>query len=514
MRLSLFLPCLLLFCQPAIAKDAAGKDLPAGAAIETDPKYPPVVSYTLKNGLKLLILEKHFAPTISYSIAFRVGNVDSPQGKTGLAHLFEHVAFKGTKTINTNNYEKEKLVLEKIEKTAQALIAAERKAAPDKALVEKLKKELADAEKEGDAYIVKDEFSQIYKNIGQSGLNAATSQDYTFYLVSLPSNQLETLMALESDRFKNPVLREFYRERDVVTEEQRMYATQPDRSLMNEVMSTAMMIHPYRNPIGGWMDDIKTLTRTDADKFYGEFYVPNNATLAIVGDAKPAEVIRLAEKYFSTWKPSSLGYKAYTEEPPQKSEKRFNLFFNAKPALRMAFHNPGYNSPDIYALMMVSEVLSNGKTGRFYRSLVEGKQLALYAGSYHATSTRYPSLFVVAAAPKAPHTVEELETAIWEELEKLKTEPPTAWELEKIVNNHEAEMVKSMESSLELAQNLALSQQISDDWKFDWKLGAELRKVKPEDVSKAAAKYLVRGNYTIGMLRQPPAAAQAKGDAK
>jgi predicted Zn-dependent peptidase len=516
MRLSFLLPCFLLFTQASYAKDAQGNALPPGAAVETDPKYPPVVSYTLKNGLKLLILEKHFAPTISYSIAFKVGNVDSPQGKTGLPHLFEHMAFKGTQTINTKDYKKEKIAIDKIEAAAQAFVAEDRKPNPDKATLDALKKKLTEAEKEADAFIVKDEFTQIYKNLGESGLNAATGYDYTFYMISLPSNQLETLMAMESDRFKNPVLREFYRERSVVMEERRMYEAKPESALSEKLTTTALEAHPYRYPIVGWMDDLKAFTKTDAEVFYKKFYVPNNATLAIVGDVKPAEVIKLAEKYFSSWPAGQVPDTNYTKEPPQNAEKRVDLFFKANPSLRMAFHNPGYSNPDMYPLMMVSEVLSGGKTARFYRSLVEGKQLALYAASGASTSSRYPSLFIVVGAPKAPNTLEDLEKGIWDEIEKLKAEPPTAWELERILNAHEAELVKGLESSLDTAQNLSISQQIMGDWKFDWNTIEQLRSVKPEDVSRIAAKYLVRENYTVGFLRPPLAAAPAaaKGDAK
>ncbi|HAT73161.1 MAG TPA: insulinase family protein [Elusimicrobia bacterium] len=516
MKLSLFLPCFLLFCQPSFAKGTPDASLPEGAVKETDPKYPPVVSYTLKNGLKLIILEKHFAPTISYSMAFKVGNVDSPKGKTGLPHLFEHMAFKGTQTINTKDYKKEKIALDKIEVAARALIAEERKPNPDQPALETLKKALAAAEKEADAYILKDEFSQIYKNLGENGLNAATGYDYTFYTVALPANQLETLMAMEADRFKNAVLREFYRERSVVMEERRMYEAKPESALSELLTTTAFEAHPYRYPIVGWMDDIKTFTRTDAENFYRRFYVPNNATLAIVGDVKPADVIKFAENHFSAWSPAELPDTTYTREPKQNSEKRFNLFFKANPSLRMGFHNPGFSSQDMYPLIMASDVLSGGKTARFYRTLVEGKQLALYAASGATTSSRYPSLFIVVGAPKAPHTVEELETAIWDEIEKLKAEPPTAWEMERIVNAHEAELVKNLESSLETAQSLSVSEQIMGDWKFDWKMIDELRKVTPEDVSKAAAKYLVRSNYTVGFLRQPAAAVpiHGKGDSK
>ena len=492
-------PLLLLCCAPLYAAS-----LPQGAVVEKDPKYPPVVSYTLKNGLKLLILEKKFVPTVSFTMLFKVGNVDSPQGKTGLAHLFEHMAFKGTKTINSSGYAAEKAALDKVEKAAQALIAEETSPSPDAKKLEALRAAFAEAEKEADKLIVKDEYWKIYNTLGENGMNAMTSTDYTGYVVSLPSSRLEAWMVIESDRFKNAVLREFYKERSVVMEERRMNESDPNRVMWEALFSNAFSAHPYQNPTIGWMDDLKRLTRTDAEKFFADFYVPNNATLAVVGDVEPARVIELAEKYFGGWKAGPELARAYTREPKQNSEKKVDLFFKAKPSLRMGFHNPGSENPDIYALIMVSEVLSNGKTGRFYKALVEGKQLALYANSYHSTpGNRYPSLFVVSAAPKAPHTVDELDAAVMEEIERLAKEPPTQWELDKILNNYEAEMIKQLESNPGLGMSLAHSERIMGDWKHDWKTGEELRKVKPADVSAAAAKYLSRANRTAVFLREP-----------
>ena len=503
MRFSLFLPCFLLFCQPSFAKEAPGAGLPAGASAETDPRYPPVVSYTLKNGLKILILEKHFVPTVSFTMIFKVGNVDGTQGKTGLAHLFEHMAFKGSKTINSTGYEKEKIALDKVETAAKSLIAEESSDAPDQKK-EELRKALDAAEKEADTLIVKDEYWKIYNTLGESGMNAMTSTDYTGYVVSLPSNRLEAWMTIESDRFKNAVLREFYRERNVVMEERRMGEADPNRVMWETLSSNAFSAHPYHNPTIGWMDDLKRLTRTDAEKFFKLFYVPNNATLAVVGDVNPAEVIKLAEKYFSGWESRPMPERTYTKEPPQKSEKVINIFFKAKPALRMGFHNPGMNHPDIYALTMACEVLSNGKTGRFYKNLVEGREVALNAGAYSSfPGNRYPSLTVITAAPKAPHTVEELDAALLAEIETLKKEPPTQWELDKILNNYEADMIKQLESNPGLGMSLAQNEEIMGDWKYDWKTGEELRKVKPENISSVAEKYLTRDNRTVVFLKEP-----------
>lgn len=514
MKLSHFLPCFLMLCQPSFAKAAPGTDLPPGASMEKDP-YPPVITYTLENGLKLLILEKKFVPTVSFAMTFRVGNVDCPSGKTGLAHVFEHMAFKGTKVMNTSDYEKEKVVLAKIEVAAKKMIAEESledKADPKK--ISELRKELADLEKAADAYAVNAEFTSTFEKIGANGLNAYTTVDETVYHMSLPSDRLEAWMVMESDRFKNPVLREFYKERSVIMEERLRAEADPGSVLFENISAAAFKAHPYKNPTLGWMDDLKKLSRTDAEAFYARYYVPNNATLAVVGDVKPAEVIRLAEKYFSGWKSKELPSAAYTVEPEQKAEKRVNLFFPANPAFDMGFHNPGENHPDTPALIMLSEVLSNGKTGRFYHNLVEGKQLALYAGSYHAIASRYPSLFMIAAAPKAPHTSAELEAAVWAEIDAVKNTPPTQWEMDKILNNYEADMIRGLESNIDLAKGLSRDDRITGDWKYNWKLLGQLKKVTPGDVSKAAAKYLKRDNYTIVAITQPlpEGAAPAAGE--
>lgn len=512
------LPLLLLCCAPLYA---AGGDkegaLPPGASVETDPKYPPVVSYTLKNGLKLLILEKKFVPTVSLTMTFKVGNVDTPQGKTGLAHLFEHMAFKGSKYMNTSDYAKEKVVLDRIEEAAQALIAEEALGdAGDPKKLGALREKLAALEKEADKYTVTNELNRTYGELGEHGLNAGTSQDYTTYMVSLPAGRLEAWMVIESDRFKNAVLREFYRERSVVMEERRMYESDPSFQVGEALGAAAFSAHPYRVHTLGWMDDLKRLTRTDAEKFFADFYAPNNATLAVVGDVRPAEVIRLAEKHFSGWKPKSIAAAAITKEPPQTAERRVSVFAKAQPMMRLGFHNPGLKHPDMPALIMLSEILSNGKTARFYRSLVEGSQSALYAQTSPTyPGIRYPSLFIIAAAPKAPRTLDELEAAIWAEIDRVKKEPPTQWEMERVINNYEADMVKQLEGSHELSNNLAINNQILGDWKFDWALMERLRAVKPADVSAAAAKYLTRANYTAVFLKQPEApAAGAAGEAK
>ncbi len=482
-----------------------------GASVEKDPKYPPVVSCTLRNGLQLLILRKTFVPTVSFTMIFKVGNVDSPPGKTGLAHLFEHMAFKGTRTVNSLCFEKEKPALDRVDAAALSVIEEESRPEPDAEKLAALRAGLEAAEQAADKLAVKDEYWKIYTELGESGMNAMTSTDYTAYVVSLPSNRLEAWMLLESDRFMNPVLREFYRERDVVMEERLMGESDPNRLLWETLSTTAFSVHPYHNPIIGWEEDLRRLTRGDAEKFYRTFYAPNNAVLSVVGDVEPGEVIRLAEKYFSPWKSRPLPERDYPAEPPQTAEKRVEVRFGAKPALRIGFHNPGYSGKDAYALIMLSEILSGGKSSRFYRGIVEGRELALYANSYSSfPGDLYPSLFVVMAAPKAPHTLEEVEAAVLEELDRLKTEPPSRREMEKVLNGYEADLVGQLESGAGLGMSLAVGQQMHGDWRFDWKAADELRRLEPADISRAAAKYFTRENRTTVFLREngtPPLSA-------
>jgi predicted Zn-dependent peptidase len=508
MRLLTLISLILLMSAPTFAAETKGDKMSElekmGAIVEKDPKMPQIISYTLKNGLRILMLEKHFSPVISFNLTFKAGNVDNEQGKTGIAHMAEHMAFKGTKTINTLNYKKEKVILEKIEKANQELTLEKSKKNRDEEKIKQLEIDFRKLQKEADKYIIKNEYTKIYTELGSSRMNAGTSTDYTTYMISLPSNRLEDWMMIESDRFKNPVLREFYMERDVVMEEKRRSDSNPSSILWETLFSHAFVAHPYKNPTLGWKDDLKKFSATDAKNFFGKFYAPNNATLAIVGDINPKEVIKLAKKYFSSWKSKDIPSTDYTKEPKQKAENRIDVFFKAQPEIRMGFHNDGFDSPDMPALIVLSEVLSGGKTGRFYKTIVEGRKIALYAASHYSLmGNRYPSLFVIWAAPKKPHTSKEVETAIMEEIEKVKKEAPSAWEMDRIINNYEADLIKQLESNPGMAQNLSSSQQILGDWKIDWIILEKIKKLKPEDISKAAKKYLTKENKTIVFLRMP-----------
>jgi predicted Zn-dependent peptidase len=266
-----------------------------------------VKEHTLKNGMKLLMVERHSSPTVATWIRFRVGSVDERSDERGIAHLLEHMLFKGTTTLGTKDYAAEKPLLEKIEVTAQALLAEKAKRAKaDAARVAQLQQELDALEKEAGKYVIKDEFAEIYARNGGAGYNAFTSKDGTTYLINMPANKLELWAAIEADRMLNPVLREFYTERDVVMEERRRsYDASPDGKLWETFIAASFQVHPFGHPIIGWMSDIENLTRTKAEGFLKRYYAPNNAIVAVVGDIDPQAVVALMDKYFAAIPPST-----------------------------------------------------------------------------------------------------------------------------------------------------------------------------------------------------------------
>nr|NIT60061.1 insulinase family protein [Fodinibius sp.]NIV14755.1 insulinase family protein [Fodinibius sp.]NIY28644.1 insulinase family protein [Fodinibius sp.] len=262
-----------------------------------------VTEFTLDNGLTFLIIERPVAPVVSFATYVNVGGANEPMGHTGMAHIFEHMAFKGTHTVGTNNWEKEKKVLKELDNTYQEWLAEKYSTQPDSAKMDTLWSQFKALQEEAGKYVVNNEFSEIIDRNGGTGMNATTSQDRTNYFYSLPENRLELWFSLESDRFKNPVFREFYKEKEVVREERRMRSeSQPLGRLIEEFAAVAYTAHPYGRPTVGWHSDITATTMEDARQFYNTYYVPNNITMAIAGDVDPEEAKKLAKKYFGDMK--------------------------------------------------------------------------------------------------------------------------------------------------------------------------------------------------------------------
>lgn len=467
-----------------------------------------VREHTLKNGMKLLLVERHNSPTVSAWIRFKVGSVDERSDERGIAHLLEHMLFKGTKTLGTTNYAKEKPLLDSIEKTAQSLMAEKLKR--DKADPKKiaaLSGELARLEAEAGKYAVKNEVSEIYAKNGGVNYNAFTGKDSTAYMVSLPSNKLELWAAIEADRLRNAVLREFYTERDVVMEERRRtYDTSPDGKLWESFVAAAFVAHPYGQPIIGWMSDIENLSRTEAESFLHRYYAPVNAVVAIVGDIDTDKTIALVERYFSTLPPGVPVPPVAVEEPRQLGERRIEVMDDSEPQLIIGFHKPTLPDKDDYVFDVITMLLADGMTSRLYQKLVVDQQLAADVSAFAAPGSRYANLFAISATPRAPHTVREVEEAVYQELERLKREPVTSRELAQVLNKLEADEVQAMSSNGGLAYRLTEYEVTAGTWRYLVEHRGKVAALTPADVAAAAKKYLVPENRIVAYIKKREAA--------
>jgi len=463
-----------------------------------------VREHTLKNGMKLLLVERHTSPTVAAWIRFKVGSADERSDERGIAHLLEHMLFKGTKTLGTRDYAREKPILDRIETTAQALMAEKLKrdkADPKK--LEELSRELARLETEESRYVVKNEVSEIYAKNGGVNYNAFTGKDSTAYMVSLPSNKLELWAAVESDRLRNAVLREFYTERDVVMEERRRsYDTNPEGKLWESFLAAAFVAHPYGQPIIGWMSDIENLSRTEAESFLHRYYAPVNAIVAIVGDIDAEETIALVEKYFGSLPPGVPVPPVAVDEPRQQGERRVEITDESEPQVMIGFHKPTLPHKDDYVFDVITMLLADGKNSRLFKKLVVEKQLATDVSAYSAPGSRYANLFVISATPRSPHTVREVEEAVYGELERLKQEPVTPRELQQILNKLEADEVGAMTTNGGLAYRLTEYEAVAGTWRYITEHRGKVAKITPAEVSAAARAYLVPENRTVASIKK------------
>jgi predicted Zn-dependent peptidase len=460
-----------------------------------------VREYTFVNGLKLLAVERHDSPTFAAYITFGVGSVHETSENRGVAHLLEHMRFKGTKTLGTIDYAKEKPLLEAIEDTAERLdmLGKSMDASPEK--ISKLEARLEQLQKEHKKYVVKDEFARIYAENGAEGYNAFTSKDLTTYLVSLPANKLELWAAIESDRMKNIVLREFYTEREVVMEERRRSCeSSPDGLLYENLVATAFTVHPYRHPTIGWTSDITNLTKSKTRDFLNKYYSPANTVIALVGDFDTEEAVALVERYFGDIPPGTPVPPVDAVEPAQRGEKRIHIKFDAEPRLAIAFHKPTLPQRADYVFDLIDLILSEGRTSRLYRSLVVEKELATGVETYSAPGARYPNLFVISAVPRHPHTTQEVEQAIYGELSRLANEPVAMEELEKARNRIRVDRLRYLKGNGGLARMLAFYQTVAGDWRYLVNYDQEVAGITAQEISETARTYFVPANRTVATI--------------
>jgi predicted Zn-dependent peptidase len=469
-----------------------------------------VIEHRLANGLTVLMVERHQTPIVSINITFAVGGINEQVGQTGIAHLYEHMAFKGTRMIGTTNYEKEKLILDELALVGTELdqhqrdfdTHAESATDEERATIESLQKRFTDLQAQAAEYVVGNEMALLYQRHGGVGLNASTGKDLTRYMISFPSNRLPLWAAIESDRMAHPVLREFYKERGVVMEERRLRNDDSPNGLLFETFtSAAFRAHGYGIPTIGWGSDILSLTPADTEAFFKTHYGPNRATIALVGDINPRKVIALIEQTFGNIPAAPPPPPFVTVEPEQRGERRVEVEFDAEPAIVIGYHKPTLGHPDDDVFDVIDAVLSEGLTSRLHQKLVKEKRVAASVGSDAShPGVRAPNLFVVTATPLAPHTTAEVEAAIYEEIERLKREPVSPKELEKVLNNLDADLVRGLRSNSGLASQLALYQALAGDWQYILTSRDKIAKVTAADVQRVATQYFTKSNRTVAIL--------------
>ncbi len=407
-----------------------------------------VTEKVLPNGLKILLKEEHKAPVVTFQIWYKVGSRNECLGKTGMSHMLEHMMFKGTKIHGPKT------------------------------------------------------FSQIVQQNGGND-NAFTSRDYTAYFENFAADRIGIALDLESDRMRGLLLdpKALQSEREVVKEERRMRTEDdPVNAMEEQMMSVAFSAHPYQWPVIGWMSDISSFTRDDLYRHYRTYYEPNNATIVVVGDFDTKTLLPRIEKYFGKIPRGPAVPSVGAEEPTQRGEKRVIVKKQAElPAVFAGYKTPTLNDPDSYALEVLQGVLSSGKSSRLYQSLVYEKQLALYAGGDYDNVSKDPNLFMVYAGVMPGKTTDEVEKALYAEVDKFQHEPITDEELQKAKNQIEASFVMSQDSNFYQAMLLGQFESVSS-WKQLEKYVEHIRGVTKEDVMRVAKKYFLEDSRTVGIL--------------
>lgn len=469
--------------------------------------------HKLANGWTFLIVERPTAPVFSFATLADVGSAQEVPGITGLAHMFEHMAFKGTPNLGTTDYPAEKKALEVLEAAYQAWQAERLSAAPDAGKLKALEADFRAKQEEAARYVAHNEFDDVLTREGGVGMNASTGADETSYYYSLPSNKIELFAFLESERFAHPVFREFYEERDVVREERRSsYESRPLGRLVEQFVTTSFQYHPYQQPGIGSPSDLQAISITDAQKFFDTYYVPSNLTTAVVGDVKAATLIPLLEKYFGRIPARPAPPPLRTVEPPQVAERTVVLEDTAQPFYLEGYHKPAQTHPDQAVYDAIDDILSNGRTSRLYRALVRDKKLAVDVQSFSGfPGVKYPNLWAILAVPAFGVTNPRLQEALHEELDRLKREDITDEELAKFKTRAKAGLIRQLRSNAGLAEQLAEHQRLFGDWRELFRSIDRLDRVTKADIRRVANETFRAPNRTVAMIVKKDAPKQEGG---
>src|SRR4051812_6361683 len=463
--------------------------------------------------MKVLLVERHDDPTVAGGWVAHVGSANERPGITGIAHLFEHMMFKGTPTVGTKNYKKDIEIIAEQEKVREEMRQEESRMRQDyrqgkiddllkpenkTPRLKELEKKFNDLITKQREILVKNDFDKIYTTAGASGMNAFTTSDLTGYYITVPANKLELWMWMESERLLHPVFREFYAERDVVFEERRMRTdSTPLGKFAESFDSMIWESHPYSWPTVGWPSDIPAISKAEADDFYATYYAPQNTTIILVGDFKSADAVRMAEKYFSRIpKGKKAAPEVVTLEVKQVAEKRMYAEAETNPQVEVAWHTVPYSHRDAYPLSILSQILST-RTGRFYKGMVLGSKIAteVSASPYHR---KWAGLFYAGGEAKDGRTPEEVEQGLYSEIEKIKTSLVPAEELQKVKNNFAASEYRRLTSNMSILMQLIQSDGLGD-WREINEAGPKYQAVTAEDIQRVAKAYLTKENRNVAI---------------
>jgi predicted Zn-dependent peptidase len=491
---------VLLFGVPSAAFAQSAPNPPANIQPYIDGVLGKISEFTLSNGMKFIVMERHQAPVVSFMTYVNIGAAYEAEGKTGAAHFLEHLAFKGTSRIGTTDYAAEKVVFEKLDRLFSQIQTA--KASGNTAEVTKLQPEFDAARAEAAKYVEQNKYGQIVEQAGGVGLNATTSADATRYFYSFPANKLELWMSLESDRFLDPVMREFYEEKDVILEERRMRTdNSPIGKMIEEFLETALPGHPYGRPVIGSAADLQNMTRADVQTFYDTYYTPDNIVSAVVGDVDPKQVQQMAEAYFGRIKARPGAPEVTVNVAPQTAPREVTIKLPTQPWYMEGYQRPAITSSDSPIYSMISSLLTDGRTSRLYKSLVEQQQLALSVSVADTfPGNRYSNLMLLYALTAPGHTVEEVATALDREIQRLKSEPVSAEELDRVKTQSRAGLLRQLASNQGMASLLPEYEAKTGTWRNLFKDLKDIEAVTAADVQRVAQETFQPKNLTVGKL--------------
>ncbi len=497
--------------------------VPPAAAQNIDAK-----EYRLDNGMQVLMVERHEAPTIMAAIFARVGSANETTGITGISHLFEHMMFKGTETIGTKDIGRDREIMARLDELRAQLREEER------IMREQLRRgeleDMLDPEAKTERYreietefdqlileqrelIIKDQLDELYSKNGGFFLNAFTSEDMTGYFVRLPKNKIELYMWLESDRFMNPVFREFYSERDVVREERRRGVDSTPTGLIEEDFRAMFWkSSSYHWDVIGWPSDLGSITREQADRYFDTYYAPNNLTMILVGDLVADDMIGMVRKYFERIPRGGIEPPdVVTLEEKQYGEKRLIAEAEASPRAEIWYHTVAWKHPDSYPLEILAGIM-NGKTGRLYKKLVEEKGIAksssgggrrmMGGGGLEVSATqdsmKYAGAFMMTAEGISGVKAEQLEEAMYEVLDDLRENPVPEQELQKVKNQLRVETIRFLDLMSGIGMLFYLgSNAAMGDWTEANNNPDKCDAVTAEDVQRVANRYFDKSRRNV-----------------